>query len=71
MQIDQWGVSPINLTGKTKAAKKIVTQATVLWPKTLFGFEHRLKKELENCKDDDWENICETLRTEIEILQMV
>uniref|UniRef100_A0A8C8BK23 Coiled-coil domain-containing protein 172 n=1 Tax=Otus sunia TaxID=257818 RepID=A0A8C8BK23_9STRI len=31
----------------------------------------RLKKELENCKDDDWESICETLRTEIEILQMV
>ncbi|NXH22546.1 CC172 protein, partial [Bucco capensis] len=30
----------------------------------------RLKKELENCKDDDWESICETLRTEIEILQM-
>ncbi|NWH59500.1 CC172 protein, partial [Geococcyx californianus] len=30
----------------------------------------RLKKELENCKDDDWESICETLRTEIEMLQM-
>ncbi|KFV54010.1 Coiled-coil domain-containing protein 172, partial [Gavia stellata] len=30
----------------------------------------RLKKELENCKDDDWESICETIRTEIEILQM-
>ncbi|NXF29762.1 CC172 protein, partial [Nyctibius bracteatus] len=30
----------------------------------------RLKKELENCKDDDWESICETLRTEVEILQM-
>ncbi|NWR54174.1 CC172 protein, partial [Bucorvus abyssinicus] len=30
----------------------------------------RLKKELENCKDDDWESICETLRTEIQILQM-
>uniref|UniRef100_A0A8C4UE47 Coiled-coil domain-containing protein 172 n=1 Tax=Falco tinnunculus TaxID=100819 RepID=A0A8C4UE47_FALTI len=31
----------------------------------------RLKKELENYKDDDWESICETLRTEIEILEMV
>uniref|UniRef100_A0A8C0BD72 Coiled-coil domain-containing protein 172 n=1 Tax=Buteo japonicus TaxID=224669 RepID=A0A8C0BD72_9AVES len=30
----------------------------------------RLKKELENCRNDDWESICETLRTEIEILQM-
>uniref|UniRef100_A0A8B9DU73 Coiled-coil domain-containing protein 172 n=1 Tax=Anser cygnoides TaxID=8845 RepID=A0A8B9DU73_ANSCY len=30
----------------------------------------RLKKELENYKDDDWESIYETLRTEIEILQM-
>ncbi|EOA99555.1 UPF0628 protein C10orf96, partial [Anas platyrhynchos] len=31
----------------------------------------RLKKELENYRDDDWESIYETLRTEIEILQMV
>ncbi|NXI38644.1 CC172 protein, partial [Galbula dea] len=30
----------------------------------------RLRKELENCKNDDWESLCETLRTEIEILQM-
>ncbi|XP_031453630.1 LOW QUALITY PROTEIN: coiled-coil domain-containing protein 172 [Phasianus colchicus] len=30
----------------------------------------RLKKELENYKDDDWESIYETLRTEVEILQM-
>ncbi|NWU99707.1 CC172 protein, partial [Upupa epops] len=29
----------------------------------------RLKRELESCRDDDWESICETLRTEIEILQ--
>uniref|UniRef100_A0A8B9ZVP9 Coiled-coil domain-containing protein 172 n=1 Tax=Anas zonorhyncha TaxID=75864 RepID=A0A8B9ZVP9_9AVES len=28
----------------------------------------RLKKELENYRDDDWESIYETLRTEIEIL---
>ncbi|NWI93883.1 CC172 protein, partial [Pitta sordida] len=31
---------------------------------------HRLKKELEKCKDDNWESVCETLQTEIEILQM-
>ncbi|NWW06126.1 CC172 protein, partial [Oreocharis arfaki] len=29
----------------------------------------RLKKELEKCKDDNWESVCETLQTEIEILQ--
>uniref|UniRef100_A0A7M4EUX2 Coiled-coil domain-containing protein 172 n=1 Tax=Crocodylus porosus TaxID=8502 RepID=A0A7M4EUX2_CROPO len=31
----------------------------------------RLKKELEIYKDDDLENVCEALRTEIELLQMV
>ncbi|NWR15492.1 CC172 protein, partial [Emberiza fucata] len=30
----------------------------------------RLKKELEKCKDDSWESVCETLQAEIEILQM-
>ncbi|NXG22240.1 CC172 protein, partial [Grallaria varia] len=30
----------------------------------------RLKKELEKCKDDSWQSVCETLQTEIEILQM-
>ncbi|NXC95685.1 CC172 protein, partial [Certhia familiaris] len=30
----------------------------------------RLKKELEKCKDDSLESVCETLQTEIEILQM-
>ncbi|KFO84799.1 Coiled-coil domain-containing protein 172, partial [Buceros rhinoceros silvestris] len=52
-------------TKDLEAEKVRVTEKPQTDPECL-----RLKKELENCKDDDWESICETLRTEIEILQM-
>ncbi|KFO70927.1 Coiled-coil domain-containing protein 172, partial [Cuculus canorus] len=53
-------------TTKDLEAEKVqVTERPQTDPECL-----RLKKELENCKDEDWESICETLRTEIEILQM-
>uniref|UniRef100_A0A663MV33 Coiled-coil domain-containing protein 172 n=1 Tax=Athene cunicularia TaxID=194338 RepID=A0A663MV33_ATHCN len=50
-------------TKDLEAEKLQVTEKPQTDPECL-----RLKKELENCKDDDWESICETLRTEIEIL---
>ncbi|NXU52689.1 CC172 protein, partial [Turnix velox] len=53
------------MTEDLEAKKVQVTEKPQTDPECL-----RLKKELENCKDDDWESICETLRTEIEILQM-
>ncbi|NXY45422.1 CC172 protein, partial [Ceuthmochares aereus] len=53
------------ITKDLEAEKVQVTERPQTDPECL-----RLKKELENCKDDDWESICETLRTEIEILQM-
>nr|XP_021151130.1 coiled-coil domain-containing protein 172 isoform X2 [Columba livia] len=53
------------MTKDLEAEKVQVTEKPQNDPECL-----RLKKELENCKDDDWESICETLRTEIEILQM-
>ncbi|GAB0192004.1 coiled-coil domain-containing protein 172 [Grus japonensis] len=53
------------MTKDLEAEKLQVTEKPQTDPECL-----RLKKELENCKDDDWESICETLRTEIEILQM-
>ncbi|NXG70397.1 CC172 protein, partial [Baryphthengus martii] len=53
------------MTKDLEAKKVQVTEKPQTDPECL-----RLKKELENCKDDDWESICETLRTEIEILQM-
>ncbi|KAM9012371.1 coiled-coil domain-containing protein 172 isoform 2-T2 [Ara ararauna] len=53
------------MTKDLEAEKVQVTEKPQTDPECL-----RLKKELENYKDDDWESICETLRTEIEILQM-
>ncbi|NXF44677.1 CC172 protein, partial [Oceanites oceanicus] len=53
------------MTKDLEAEKVQVTEKCQTDPECL-----RLKKELENCRDDDWESICETLRTEIEILQM-
>ncbi|KFO08418.1 Coiled-coil domain-containing protein 172, partial [Balearica regulorum gibbericeps] len=53
------------MTKDLEAEKLQVTEKPQTDPECL-----RLKKELENCKDDDWESICETLRTEIAILQM-
>uniref|UniRef100_A0A8C2UAH5 Coiled-coil domain-containing protein 172 n=1 Tax=Coturnix japonica TaxID=93934 RepID=A0A8C2UAH5_COTJA len=54
-------------TMKDLEAEKVqVTEKPLTNPECL-----RLKKELENYKDDDWESIYETLRTEVEILQMV
>ncbi|NXS58896.1 CC172 protein, partial [Brachypteracias leptosomus] len=54
-----------SMTKDLEAEKVQVTEKPQTDPECL-----RLKKELESCKDDDWESICETLRTEIEILQM-
>uniref|UniRef100_A0A8C0FQJ1 Coiled-coil domain-containing protein 172 n=1 Tax=Bubo bubo TaxID=30461 RepID=A0A8C0FQJ1_BUBBB len=51
------------MTKDLEAEKVQVTEKPQTDPECL-----RLKKELENCRDDDWESICETLRTEIEIL---
>uniref|UniRef100_A0A8C5WZW3 Coiled-coil domain-containing protein 172 n=1 Tax=Malurus cyaneus samueli TaxID=2593467 RepID=A0A8C5WZW3_9PASS len=59
----------IKLTVVTKA-EKIVTQQHLSDLKIYLVLD-RLKKELEKCKDDNWESVCETLQTEIEILQMV
>ncbi|XP_028942869.1 coiled-coil domain-containing protein 172, partial [Antrostomus carolinensis] len=53
------------MTEDLEAEKVQVTEKPQTDPECL-----RLKKELENCKDDDWESICETLRIEIEALQM-
>ncbi|KFP43973.1 Coiled-coil domain-containing protein 172, partial [Chlamydotis macqueenii] len=53
------------MTKDLEAEKVQITEKPQTDPECL-----RLKKELENCRDDDWESICETLRTEIEILQM-
>ncbi|NXX10462.1 CC172 protein, partial [Podargus strigoides] len=53
------------MTKDLEAEKFQVTEKPQTDPECL-----RLKKELENYKDDDWESICETLQTEVEILQM-
>ncbi|XP_061228760.1 coiled-coil domain-containing protein 172 isoform X2 [Neopsephotus bourkii] len=53
------------MTKDLEAEKVQVTKKPQTDPECL-----RIKKELENYKDDDWESICETLRAEIEILQM-
>ncbi|KFQ06327.1 Coiled-coil domain-containing protein 172, partial [Leptosomus discolor] len=53
------------MTKDLQAEKVQVTEKPRTDPECL-----RLKKELEDCKDDDWESICETLRAEIDILQM-
>ncbi|XP_027503555.1 coiled-coil domain-containing protein 172 isoform X3 [Corapipo altera] len=53
------------VTKDLEAEKVQVTEKPQTDPECL-----RLKKELEKCKDDSWENVCETLQTEIEILQM-
>uniref|UniRef100_A0A8B9P6G5 Coiled-coil domain-containing protein 172 n=1 Tax=Apteryx owenii TaxID=8824 RepID=A0A8B9P6G5_APTOW len=53
------------ITKDLEAEKVQVTEKPQTDPECL-----RLKKELENYKEDHWENICETFRTEIEILQM-
>ncbi|KFW07710.1 Coiled-coil domain-containing protein 172, partial [Eurypyga helias] len=53
------------MTKDLEAEKVQVTEKPQNDPECL-----RLKKELENCEDDDWESFCESLRTEIEILQM-
>ncbi|XP_062436371.1 coiled-coil domain-containing protein 172 [Rhea pennata] len=53
------------VTKDLEAEKVQVTEKPQTDPECL-----RLKKELENYKDDNWENVCETFRTEIEILQM-
>uniref|UniRef100_A0A672TG88 Coiled-coil domain-containing protein 172 n=1 Tax=Strigops habroptila TaxID=2489341 RepID=A0A672TG88_STRHB len=60
------GVDAERMTKDLEAEKIQVTEKPQTDPECL-----RLKKELQNYKDDDWESICETLRTEIEILQMV
>ncbi|KFP26654.1 Coiled-coil domain-containing protein 172, partial [Colius striatus] len=52
------------MTKDLEAEKVQVTKKPQTDPECL-----RLKKELENCKDDGWESICETLRAEIEVLQ--
>ncbi|XP_027740695.1 coiled-coil domain-containing protein 172 isoform X2 [Empidonax traillii] len=52
-------------TKDLEAEKVRVTEKPQTDPECL-----RLKKELEKCKDDSWESVCETLQTEIEILQM-
>ncbi|NXW69507.1 CC172 protein, partial [Hirundo rustica] len=53
------------MTKVLEAEKVQVTEKPQTDPECL-----RLKKELEKCKDDSWESVCETLQTEIEILQM-
>ncbi|NWY89764.1 CC172 protein, partial [Loxia curvirostra] len=53
------------MTKDLEAEKVQVTEKPQTDPECL-----RLKNELEKCKDDNWESICETLQTEIEILQM-
>ncbi|XP_017691790.1 PREDICTED: coiled-coil domain-containing protein 172 isoform X2 [Lepidothrix coronata] len=53
------------MTKDLEAEKVQVTEKPQTDPECL-----RLKKELEKCKDDSWESVCETLQTEIEILQM-
>ncbi|XP_068054275.1 coiled-coil domain-containing protein 172 isoform X3 [Anomalospiza imberbis] len=53
------------VTKDLEAEKVQVTEKPQTDPECL-----RLKKELEKCKDDSWESVCETLQTEIEILQM-
>ncbi|KFP71609.1 Coiled-coil domain-containing protein 172, partial [Acanthisitta chloris] len=53
------------MTEDLEAEKVQVTEKPQTDPECL-----RLKKELEKSKDDSWESICETLQTEIEILQM-
>ncbi|XP_053839999.1 coiled-coil domain-containing protein 172 isoform X2 [Vidua macroura] len=53
------------VTKDLEAEKIQVTEKPQTDPECL-----RLKKELEKCKDDSWESVCETLQTEIEILQM-
>lgn len=70
-KIDQWGFSHTSQIENWDQSWKNSYPATVLWPENLFAFGHRLKKELEKYKDDSWESVCETLQTEIEILQMV
>uniref|UniRef100_A0A8C5J4M5 Coiled-coil domain-containing protein 172 n=1 Tax=Junco hyemalis TaxID=40217 RepID=A0A8C5J4M5_JUNHY len=54
------------MTKDLEAEKVQVTEKPQTDPECL-----RLKKELEKCKDDSWESVCETLQAEIEILQMV
>ncbi|NXP16770.1 CC172 protein, partial [Scytalopus superciliaris] len=53
------------MTKDLEAEKVQVTEKPQTDPECL-----RLKKELEICKDDSWQSVCETLQTEIEILQM-
>ncbi|NXQ29455.1 CC172 protein, partial [Alaudala cheleensis] len=53
------------VTKDLEAEKVQVTEKPQTDPECL-----RLKKELEKCKDDSWESVCETLQAEIEILQM-
>ncbi|NWT54557.1 CC172 protein, partial [Erythrocercus mccallii] len=53
------------MTKDLEAEKVQVTEKPQTDPECL-----RLKKELEKYKDDSWESVCETLQTEIEILQM-
>ncbi|NXF00727.1 CC172 protein, partial [Smithornis capensis] len=53
------------MTEDLEAEKVQVTEKPQTDPECL-----RLKKELEKFKDDNWESVCETLQTEIEILQM-
>lgn len=69
-QINETFLTQVKLRIGTKA-EKIVSQQQISDPENLFAFGHRLKKELEKCKDDSWESVCETLQAEIEILQMV
>ncbi|TRZ25609.1 hypothetical protein HGM15179_001668 [Zosterops borbonicus] len=54
------------MTKDLEAEKVQVTEKPQTDPECL-----RLKKELEKCKDDSWESVCETLQAEIEILQMI
>uniref|UniRef100_A0A8B9FM13 Coiled-coil domain-containing protein 172 n=1 Tax=Amazona collaria TaxID=241587 RepID=A0A8B9FM13_9PSIT len=66
LQNELKGVDAERMTNDLEAEKVQVTEKPQTDPECL-----RLKKELENYKDDDWESICETLRAEIEILQTV
>ncbi|NWV19718.1 CC172 protein, partial [Origma solitaria] len=53
------------MTRDLEAEKVQVTEKPQTDPECI-----RLKKELETYKDYSWESVCETLQTEIEILQM-
>lgn len=73
LQLKSWSRNCPHLSNcRTEAKsewKDNTTDSALLWQ--LCFTWNRLKKELEMYKDDDLENVCEALRTEIELLQMV